>query len=253
MARAYILLSIFLFVYHLNYAQVVNAESLRRVSDTSKWSGYSNLSFDLTKNKNNIFNISNKIHAQYFYKKHLVLGINTIDYKTTNGKNLVNKSTQHLRYNYRFKQRLAWEVFAQSQYDKISAINFRGLIGTGPRFKLSKSDTYRFYTGIISMYEYEDTTELNTTITTTSIRNSSYISFSLFPKKNISIVSTTYYQPRYTLVKDYRISSDTSIALKVFKNLSFSVNFSYVFDAFPALNIPKEQYKLTNGLAYSFN
>lgn len=242
-----------IFICYSANSQIVNVESIRRVSDTSKWSGFTKLTFDLTKNKNRIFNIQNKIHVQYLYDKNMVLFINQIDFKALNDSKLINKGIQHLRYNYQFNERFAWEIFAQTQYDQISEIDFRGLLGAGPRFKLLKSKDYNFHIGILSMYEYEKSDDDLGNIIHKSFRNSTYFSFSLFPKNTISIVSSTYYQPLYKKFKDYRISNDTSVAISIFKNLALDIGFTYIYDAFPAFGVPKEQYKLTNGLTYSFD
>lgn len=232
-------------------SQIVNVENLRQATDTSRWSGYVRLDVNLTKNKNRIFNISNDIRIQYKKDKQLWLFINDIDFKEANATSLVSRNSQHLRYNYQFISRIVLEAFTQHQTDKISAIKNRFLIGSGLRFKLSQSEQYKFYFGSLVMYEYEHS---ETAISTyhNDWRNSSYVSFSLYPKSNISIVSTTYLQPRLDLINDYRISSQTSIALKVIKNLAYTATFTYQFDKFPVLGIPKEQYKLTNGLVYSF-
>lgn len=242
-----------LFIINLSFSQIVNVESLRRVGDTSKWSGYTSLAIDITKNRNKIFNLKNRTHIQYLFDTNLVLLVNDIEFKEVNNSKLVSKGTQHLRYNYRFKPKFAWEVFVQSQYDEISAIDFRGLIGTGPRIKLSKSEEYKFHIGILTMYEYEEIENDLERTTHKDFRKSSYFSFSLFPKDNIAVVSTAYYQPLYKDFSDFRISNDTSIALTIFKSLAFKVNFTYLFDSRPALGVPKEQYKLSNGLTYTFN
>ncbi len=244
---------VLLFVYSVTCAQIVNVESIRKVSDTSRWSGYANLSFDLTKNKNRIFNLKNKVHLQYLYEKNLVLFVNDINFKENNDSKLVSKGTQHLRYNYKLKSSFALEAFVQSQYDEISAIKLRVLLGTGPRFKILKSNNYNFFIGILSMYEYEKNDDTTESIIHRDFRNSTYLSFSLFPKNDIAIVSTTYYQPLYKNFNDYRLSNDTSIVISVFKNLAFNVGLTYLYDAMPVNDVPKEQYKITNGLTYSFN
>lgn len=234
-------------------SQILNVENLRRVTDTSGWSGNVSLSVQLIKNKNRIFNLSNRIRAQYKQDKSLWLFINDWSFKEANSTKLVSKSTQHLRYNYKLKPRVTYEAFLQSQSDEISDIVFRGLIGTGLRFKVSKSDAFRFYIGSLVMFEHE-----NSKVTTgnqyhNDWRASAYFSFNIRPKENISIVSTTYYQPRLDMFSDFRVSSETSIALNIVKNLAFKTTFSYNFDEFPVPGIPKEQYRLTNGIIYSFD
>lgn len=251
--KKYLVIAIFIAFQHVIFAQIVNVESLRLVGDTSKWSGFASLSVSFTKNKNRIFLGNGKLHAQYLYKKHLGLIVGTTSVKEANKQRLVGRGILHLRYNYRFHKHIAWEAFGQAQYDHISALDYRQLIGTGPRFKLTKSDKYRFYLGVLAMYEYEEIDNPTEQVIQNDFRGSAYFSFSLHPNKNTDIVSTTYYQPRLNQLGDFRISNDTSIAFKIAKNLAFSVGITYFYDEFPPVGVPREQYKLLNGITYSFN
>lgn len=144
------------------------------------------------------------------------------------------------------------EGFAQAQYDAISEIDFRGLIGAGPRFKLNSQEDYRFYLGTLIMYEYEKASDLETDRINKDVRGSTYFSFSLYPTETLGIISTSYYQPRLDKLKDFRLSSTTSILLKIWEHLAFKTTFIYNFDAYPVVTIPKSQYELTNGLLYTF-
>ena len=57
------------------------------------------------------------------------------------------------------------------------------------------------------MFEYEKVSEIDMSVTNKDFRSSNYLSFSLNPTNNFSVISTTYYQPRVDLLKDYRLSS----------------------------------------------
>ncbi len=59
-------------------------------------------------------------------------------------------------------------------------------------------------------------------------RFSSYLSFSFRPIKMVEIVSTTYYQPRFDAIKDYRVSTDNTLNFKFHKYLSFGLNFRLI-------------------------
>ena len=144
------------------FSQVVNVETLRKVSDSSKWTGSASLDISLIKNRNNIFRMANKAHVQYNDQTNLWLFVNDLNFQKIEDDDLINRGTQHLRYNRKISERIKWEVFGQAQYDAISQINFRGLIGTGPRIKISKSEDYRFYLGTLIMYEYEEASNINT-------------------------------------------------------------------------------------------
>tara|TARA_R110002124_G_scaffold84681_1_gene220256 strand:- start:3426 stop:4154 length:729 start_codon:yes stop_codon:yes gene_type:complete len=233
-------------------AQIINVESLRHVSDSSKWSGSASLDLGLIKNTNSIFRITNRIRLQYNTEKNLFLFINDINLQKIEDNSFVNRGIQHFRYNRKLGDRIKLEAFVQSQYDAISDIKFRGLLGLGPRFKLSKNENFRYYLGTLFMYEHEETLERSINILR-DFRGSAYLSCSLYPTENLSIVSTTYYQPLIKQFSDFRISSEASLAFKIFENLAFRTSFSYNFDANPIANIPKTQYELTNGIIYSFD
>ena len=235
------------------FSQVVNVETLRKVSDSAKWTGSVSLDVSLVKNKNTIFSIANKAHVQYNDKTNLWLFVNDLNVQKIESSELVNRGTQHLRYNRKLTERVKWEAFAQAQYDAISEIDFRGLFGTGPRFKLSSNDNYRFYLGTLVMYEYEKASNVISNRIQKDVRGSAYLSFSLYPTESLSVISTSYYQPRLDAFSDYRLSSNTSLLFKIFKDLAFKTNFNFFHDAAPvSSSIPKTQYELTNGLLYSF-
>ncbi|SDB66864.1 Protein of unknown function, DUF481 [Flavobacteriaceae bacterium MAR_2010_188] len=247
---------IFFILFAINFlsAQIINVESLRKVTDSSKWSGSAGLNLSIIKNTNDIFIISNNIHLQYNDHRHLLLFVNDLNFQKLEENSFINQGTQHLRYNYRIAERVKLEAFLQGQYDAVSYLDFRGLAGIGPRFKLSSNDKYRVYLGTLAMYEYEKASEeITEERVQKDIRGSAYLSFSLYPTDKISLVSTTYYQPKLSEFKDYRISSQTSLSLSLFKNFAFVSTFSYFIDEYPIGDTPKTQYRFTNGIAYTFD
>ena len=235
------------------HSQIVNIETLRKEKDTVGWSGYGKLEFGLEKNRNNIFELSNELRVQYKGKKNTVFLIHELNFKDVNSVSIVHNTTQHLRFSHIISPKVSYEAFVQSQSDKISEIKLRMLVGTGFRFNLRQSEITNFFLGSTFMFEYENSTEEFGNDIHRDIRNSTYFSFKIYPNKNISIVSTNYFQPRMDMFSDYRILSETSLLFTIIKNLKFTTSFSYLYDSFPATSAVKEQYKLTNGLVYFFN
>ena len=234
-------------------AQILNAESLRKVTDTSGYSGSATVDFALRRNANNDFLIiSSDIHIQYKMKPHLILFKNDISFVKIEGEDFDDSFISHLRYNYRFHPRIAWEIFLQGQYNKVNLIEFRGLVGTGPRFKLTTSEKFKFYLGTLVMYEHENVID-GVTPTQKNFRGSSYLSFSLYPTDNITIVSTTYYQPNFEAFSDYRISTQNSLVVKIIENLGLNVSWNFLYDTFPAVGIPESQFDFSTGLTYTFD
>lgn len=232
--------------------QILNAEALRKVTDSTGWSGTMSARFALKRNVNDFIVIGSDFHLQYKKEKHLWLLKNDFNLVKIEGNRFENSGITHLRHNYRFKPRIAWEAFLQGQYNKVNLIGFRALAGTGPRFKITKSEKYKFYLGILAMFEYEEVTDKVTPIQR-DIRGSSYLSFSLYPTEHITVVSTTYYQPKINGINDYRISNQSSLMVGLFSNFSLKTTYSFIYDTFPAIGIPKSQYDFQTGFAYSFD
>lgn len=233
-------------------SQILNAESLRKVTDTSGWSGNASFNFALKRSVNDFFTLGSDMHIQYKMKRNLILIKNDVAFQKIDGENFDNSFISHLRYNYKLSDFITWEAFTQGQFNKVNLIKFRGLMGTGPRFKLSKSEKYKFYLGTLPMYEYEEVDDGITPLQR-NFRASCYLSFSLYPTDHISFISTSYYQPRFDQLDDYRISSESTLAVGLFQNFSLNTTYTFIFDAFPAVGIPESQYNLTTGIAYSFD
>jgi len=83
------------------------------------------------------------------------------------------------------------------------------------------------------MYEHEESSN-NSIAVLRDLRGSTYVSCSIYPLENISLVSTTYYQPLLKQFSDFRISYETSIGIKVL----FKATFTYNYDGNPIIDIP---------------
>lgn len=249
--RKLVVLSLFFFPL-LACSQIINVESLRKVTDTSGWTGNTSLSFSLTKNTNTLIRLKNNIHIQYKMNKHLLLFVNNLGFERSGGQSFLNQGSQHLRYNYKITDAIVWEAFVQSQYNSIAKIQFRGLAGTGPRFKLIGLDKYRLYLGTLVMYEHEELNE-EPLVLNRDWRASAYLSMSLYPTENISFVSTTYYQPVLSALGDYRLASENAFVLGIIEKLSLKLSYTLTFDETPATNVPNTFYELTTGLLYVFD
>jgi len=278
MKSSLIILLITLFCLSFCNAQMIlNAESLRvdMLKGSKNWSGNLGLSLSFTKNTNDIFNISTNVAIGYNGGENLWMLISNINLLKIEDDSFQNSGVQHFRYNREISDRIAFEAFLQGQYDQVYAIDFRGLSGMGPRFELTKEketsditentdkkQRSRIFLGTLIMYEYERASEVESNIIRRDFRSSNYLSFSLFPSDQVSIISTTYFQPRIERLKDFRVSSEINLSIGFsskkeneekgfWDKLSLNISFSYNYDAFPVLSIPKTQYSLFNGLTYS--
>lgn len=248
--------SLFLFLLLGSYivnAQIVNVENLRHEIDSTGWSGHARIDTQIEKNNDNrIFDFSNQLRIQYKREKSVWFLIHDMSFKEVNASEIRNNSTQHLRYSHILSKKISFEAFLQSQTDRVSEIKLRALVGTGLRFNLYNSKKYKFFLGTTMMYEHENSVN-NIDIVQNNLRTSTYFTFKIKPNENISIVGSSYYQPLINQLSDFRILNETAVLLKVFKNLKFITTIYYTFDSFPVTTVAKEQFKITNGLIYSFD
>jgi hypothetical protein len=234
------------------FSQVVNIESIRKSIDSSKFRGSVKLDYNISKDVNTLIEFTNEFRIQYLSGKNMLLFVNDFSFKKLNGNQFNNKNLQHLRYNYLFNKRVALESFIQHQKDEVLGINNRSLFGLGTRFLLYLSEKHQFYLGTLLMQEYDNSDGEFKKIIENTTRGDLYVSFILRPNKVTTIANTTYYQPKIASFSDYRIASETAISLKIYKHLFFTSTFTFQNDNFPVFSIPKEQYKLENGLTYTF-
>lgn len=242
---------VFFFLFSISsFSQILNVESLRKVTDTTGWSGSAAIDFTLQRSVNDFFIVANDFHIQYKLTKHLFLLKNQLRFVKIEGENFSNNGITHVRYNYKWKPKITWEAFVQGQYNKVSKIDLRLLVGTGPRFKLSKLENYKFYLGTLIMYEHEELADGSNT--SRDFRGSTYFSFSMYPNTIFSFISTTYYQPLFSDIGDYRIASESAIGVKAFKNFTLKITYLFTYDSKPAIDIQNSQYRFATGILYSF-
>lgn len=258
----------------INAQMILNAETLRvnMLKNKDAWSGNIGLSFSYTKNTNDIFNINSNLAIGYNGGKHIWMAISNINFNKVEGVAFQNSGVQHFRYNYKLSDQIAFESFVQGQYDEVFAIRFRGLAGMGTRFELFKAKSLsavetnkksRVFFGTLVMYEYERASEIENNIIRRDFRSSNYLTFSIYPTNQVTIISTTYYQPQIDQWKDYRLSSELNLQIGFssknedekkgfWDRLTMNLSFNYNYDSFPVASIPKQQLNISNGLLYAF-
>lgn len=241
-----------LFVLTLSLqAQVLNIESARMQSDTTGWMGNANAGFASGQAVDHTLGINLGAHLQYKTKKDLWLILGSYNFFRAGGKKFSDDSYIHLRYNRKLNKWLRWEIFFQAQNNLITQMRARILIGTGPRFKICSTKVFRFYAATLCMYERE---KENTRpfIIHNDLRSSSYVSFTIVPISNVEIISTTFYQPLFKKISDYRILNQSTLRIKANKHFSLSINWDYLHDRFPAGTAPHTTYSFGSGVNFEF-
>jgi hypothetical protein len=231
-------------------AQVVQIESKRIRTDTTGWAGEVAASIQLIHSTSDVIDIGTNLHLQYKTTRSLYLILNNLDFIRADRENFENRGYEHFRYNYKVRDWLTWEAFAQAQYNKPLRLDFRGLVGTGPRFKVFVTKQARAYVASLVMIERENIT--GSPSVNRDVRLGSYVSFTVEPNPKVRLVSTTYYQPNVRAPSDYRLASDSTFSAGVTQKLAVFASFSVLYDTRPPLGVVSSSYTFKNGIVYGF-
>ncbi len=225
-------------------------ENLRIVTDTTGWSGNAGLAFSANKNTKSLLSFNANGHIQYSQAKDWVLLVTNFEIIDVDGALFNRSGFAHLRYNRKLSKKIKLELFNQNQFNSLSKIENRMLNGLGLRFKLSQSESAKFYYGLAYMHEIEKIVDVLTR--TYDHRLSSYLSFTLKSKGNFKLTNTSYFQPLIKNFSDHRLSNETNFEFNISKHLSFITSFNYLFDSKPPTDVVKVVYSIRNGINFKF-
>lgn len=228
--------------------QVINIESRRYDRLDSGWHGTAEFNLNYIQNQNKIFATGNKLDVMYVEGINTYLFINDINFIRVNNQNLDYNTYQHMRYKRTIKPWLHGEAFAQTQFNQQLGLDFRGLLGAGPRFRLVQNDSFKVFLGTMWMYEYEIERPNKTQAVTN--RLSVYLSFVLLKQGIVDINLLGYYQPDVANTKDFRLLTELRLDFRITKALSFRFAGTQSYDSAPPPGIPNNFLNLRNAIVY---
>ncbi len=182
--------------------------------------------------------------------RHLGFFATSGDYSHLDGETQVRRSFAHARYNYELTDGIWGELFGQLESNKFIAVRLRELVGIGPRFRLFDADTLQAFVATAYMLEH---TQLGDDVTppsrpATVHRSSSYLTFSWLVDERVTLVSTTYYQPRFDEPSDHRLFSQLSGDFAVTGVLKAGMSLSMRYDSLPPGGVESTDWSVVNTL-----
>ncbi len=177
------------------------------------------------------------------------------DYSRLDGSVQLARYFAHARYNYTLASRWWWELFGQIEHDRFRRLTFRKLVGSGPRFGVLTDKSLSVYLGTAYMLEAE-TLDVQTGSgdddSTLAHRSSNYLALLAQPDDRVTLVSTTYFQPRFDEPSDYRFFSVSAAQFAITKLLTASVTFTLRFDSEPPTGVKRTDAEINNALGVRF-
>lgn len=235
-------------------AQVVNIEEQRITStnDSVHWYGYLRGSTAFVKVREQSFQLQTQAKVQYKSAPHLVLLLLNANLLRAGNNDIARRAFAHLRYNFKMSETLAGEAFQQIQNSPVQLLEQRDLYGVGLRYRVLKSrdGRQRVYAGTAWAYELNRFTEPYGF--SNQHRSSNYLSATFRPNAFTTVIQTTYWQPVWGMIKNYRLSSEWVLKWSLGKHLSFNVEFDYSVDRNLPDVAPQETIGWRNGLSWEF-
>ncbi len=233
-------------------AQIVNVQALFEENVPEGPSAGVELSVDWRTGSTTLLVARGTVLGQWRSDRHWVLGVARGEYGFAGEKRIVSKTLEHLRYRHRFLDWLTGEVFLQHEYDEFRRLQFRALLGMGPRFTLWSTEGGTLVAGVAGMLEHERLRrddEPDAGDQATNVRLSSYLLGRLKLMENISLVETLYLQPRVDRPSDLRLLNETLLAVDANKRVVFTVGFTLTYDRTPAATVSPVDTQLRTSLS----
>lgn len=178
------------------------------------------------------------------------------DYGEAANVSSANAALLHGRHVVQYGPRRAWEAFAQVERDEFTRLSFRGLLGAGLRFTLLEEEgrlsLHLGAGGFISRETLSKRTGLTDDGTDNYARGNFYLAYKQQLNPQVTIVSTTYYQPRVDDIGDFRALEQAALAVKMSEQLAVRLSLNISHDSRPPQTVKKTDVSYITSLSYNF-
>jgi hypothetical protein len=234
----------------------VNIEQLRRDDGARGVSGSTGLDFAFRTGNVDIvkFDVTGRLdYAVNDFRTFVTAGG---DFGWKDGDAFSSEAIVHVRQVFGREGRIEPELFQQVNYDKLRALQFRGVLGGGLRVTLARWSGARVWFGSAYMFEREQLGLPAGSVhpdRTSYHRWSNYVSSRMPLNDNAGVVWTVYAQPRFDDFGDVRVLGDTRLVVGIAGPAALSLSFLVRWDSRPPDDVEALDTVLKTGLRLSFD
>jgi len=177
------------------------------------------------------------------------------DFGWLHGNRFSNGGLLHIRHTRFLSAFISMEAFGQIDYDKTRLLDFRSLVGVGPRFSIYKGKNLRAVWGTSYMLEHERyglPAGARHAPEETVHRWSNYLNITAAAAEILDISWIMYAQPRFSDFADIRLLSEATLSFRINRYLSLTDTFRLRYDAEPPDGIENLDTALLTGLQAHF-
>ena len=236
---------------------IVNIEDMRGDKVPEGFSGQ--FALDAGGERGNTDRSSLGVGARTQWKYGRTLDFIVFNYNSgqTNGQRDVNNGFVHARHIDPLTPTTAWEAFTQAGQNEFQRLSYRALIGGGGRFTLYRSSDQgsELLVGAGAFYEREELDEAPGTTDAgieTTTRANLYVVFNYRLNDHVRIQSTTYYQPSFSDVDDFRGIEQATLLVKLADRLDLKLQVDAAYDSRPPQLVERGDLVYRTGIEYRF-
>ncbi len=234
---------------------IVNVEKAIIGSEADGVSHVANVAVNGASGNTEKSSIKADLLSQWKHEQHTEFLMLRYNYGTSRGKVDSNKSFLHVRHRTDLNRQWAVEALAQVGRDPFSRLSRRTLLGGGLRFTaMEQAGVAAVYVGVGGFYERERLRVTAATNDTNSSlwRSSNYLVLKRRFNEQLRMNSTTYYQPAFGQLKDYRLLEEMSAYVKVMDNIDLKLSLDFTYDARPPQTVKSTDLRYSSGLEMRF-
>ena len=235
---------------------IVNIESMRAGEPAPGYSGAVNLSVDGESGNTDKLGVNAGARLQWHGGAITRFAILRYAYAETSGVQDTNKLFFHARHIHQIDTRIAYEGFLQAERNKFARLSFRGLLGGGARWTLEEQAGIKsLHLGLGGFYSRE-TLESRVGVTDNGSQDiwrvNSYVNYVHKLNDQVSVLSTTYYQPAVNDWSDFRLLEEAALSVKMTDTLSIKLSLDLAHDSKPPQAVKKTDATYSTGIEYGF-
>ena len=236
-------------------AQIVNVQALFDEKAEPGPAAAIELGGDWRTGSTELFSIRGSLVGQLRTERSVWLGVIRGEYSFASGERIVSQVLEHVRYRRKLTERVSAEAFVQHEYNEFRRLQFRALVGAGPRVVLFNEEHTGLTFGVALMVEHERLRkdgEADAGDRYTDPRVSSYLLGRVNLMENIDLVETVYFQPRVTRPSDLRVLNETLFSVTPNPRVTIGLGFNVTYDSAPPATVPPLDTQLRTTVGVKF-
>jgi len=234
---------------------IVNIEGQRNISQQEGLSGSLNLSVSGASGNTDNIVISSGGRLNWQRSQSVTFLIARYNYGENNQTRNINQTFTHLRHIMTINPDRAIEGFLQAERNEFTRMSLRALAGAGLRLTVHNSIRGQAFLGLgafASAETLEERSGLTDSGTERLFRANTYLALDYAINKQVSISSTSYYQPAMDNHRDYRLLEQAALKVSISNSLALKLALDIAHDSLPPQAIDKTDISYHSGIEYTF-